>query len=62
MNRASRFATTLLVAGGLALAGLALGVGAAHAGGPYQWCPGDEPGGYGGPPNVCWSLFLPQPC
>jgi hypothetical protein len=47
MNRVSRLATTMLVAGGLGLAGLA-GAGIAHAGGPYQWCPGDDPGGYGG--------------
>jgi hypothetical protein len=47
MNRVSRIATTMLVAGGLGLAGLA-GAGIAHAGGPYQWCPGDDPGGYGG--------------
>ena len=48
MNRISRFATTVLVSGGLGLAGLGLGAGVAHATGPYQWCPGDDKGGYGG--------------
>jgi hypothetical protein len=40
------FATSLLVSGGLGLAGLGLAVGTAHAGpngGPYQWCPGQSP-------------------
>jgi hypothetical protein len=45
MNRISRFATTVLVSGGLGLAGLGLGAGIANAGGAYQWCPGDDMGG-----------------
>jgi hypothetical protein len=48
MKRLLRFATTVLVSGGLSLAGLGLGAGIAHAGSPYQWCPGDDAGGYGG--------------
>ena len=42
MYRASRLATSVLVSGGLALAGLGLGAGVAHAYtyGPFQWCPG----------------------
>ena len=39
------FATSLLVSGGLGLAGLGLAVGTAHAGpvgGPYRWCPGQS--------------------
>jgi len=37
-------ATTLLVSGGLSLAGLGLGAGAANAYtyGPFQWCPGQD--------------------
>jgi hypothetical protein len=70
MNRLSRFATTVLVSGGLSLAGLGLGAGTANAGGPYQWRPGDEPGGYGGGfntpadgrPNWNWAPFIPHPC
>ena len=40
------FATSLLVSGGLGLAGLGLAAGTAHAGpngGPYQWCPRQSP-------------------
>jgi hypothetical protein len=48
MNRISRLATTVVLSGGLGLAGLGLGAGIANAGGAYQWCPGDEVGGYGG--------------
>jgi hypothetical protein len=48
MNGISRLATTVAVAGGLGLACLGLGAGVANAGGRYQWCPGDEMGGYGG--------------
>ena len=47
-RRIARAATTLFVAVGLVLAGLTLGAGVAHAGGPYQWCPGDHKGGFGG--------------
>jgi len=32
----------------LGLAGLGLGAGIAHAGGPYSWCPGDDGNGFGG--------------
>jgi len=40
-RRIVRLATTVLVSGGLGLAGLGLGAGTAQAiGGPYQWCPG----------------------
>jgi hypothetical protein len=38
MNRMSRFATTVVMSGSLALAGLALGGGTAQA---DTWCPGD---------------------
>jgi hypothetical protein len=49
MNRIARLATTMLVSGGVGLAGLGLGAGVAHAAsGPYQWCPGDDAGGWGG--------------
>jgi hypothetical protein len=44
MNRTSRFATTVAVSGGLALAGLGLGAGTAQADPgtdmAYNWCPG----------------------
>ncbi len=64
MNGTLRLAAMVLVSGGLALACLTLGTGAAHAAGPYQWCPGDEPGGYGGGfnspadarPNWDWNV------
>ena len=48
MSRVSRLATTVLLSGGLCLAGLGLGAGIAHAEGPYQWCPGDDPRGFPG--------------
>jgi hypothetical protein len=49
MNQVSRLATTVLVSGGLGLAGVGLGAGIAHANeGPYQWCPGHDPGGHQG--------------
>jgi hypothetical protein len=40
----ARIATTLLVSGGLGMAALGLGAGAAHAYnyGPFQWCPGQD--------------------
>ena len=64
MNRSARFATTVVATAGLSLAGLGLGAGIANAGGPYQWCPGDEAGGYGGGfntpadarPNWDWNI------
>jgi len=66
MNRLSRFATTALVSGALGLAGLGLGAGVAQAAppsGPYNWCPGDDPGGgpggpfnSPGPPNWDWNV------
>ncbi|MET0451471.1 MAG: hypothetical protein ABW137_06510 [Mycobacterium sp.] len=64
MNRLSRLTMTALVSGALGLAGLGLGAGIAQAGGPYQWCPGDDPGGYGGGfntpadgrPNWDWNV------
>ena len=40
MNRISRFATTVLVSGGLGLAGLGLGADIAHAGGPTRGAQG----------------------
>jgi hypothetical protein len=44
MNRISRLAMTVLVSGGLGLAGLGLAAGTAQAdtGVPHQWCPGDS--------------------
>ncbi len=39
MNRISRFATAVVMSGGLGLAGLALGAGTAQA---DTWCPGDH--------------------
>ena len=53
MNRISRFAMALLVAGGLGVAGFGMAAGTARAepggwpgcdnpGGPCHWCPGDE--------------------
>jgi hypothetical protein len=52
--------TAVLVSG---VVGLAVsGAGIANAGGPYQWCPGQPRGGYGGalntpgPPNWDWSV------
>ena len=66
MNRVSRFATTVLVSGGLCLAGLGMGLGTAQAAppsGPYTWCTGDDPGGgpggpfnSPGPPNWDWNV------
>jgi hypothetical protein len=38
MNRISKFATSVVMSGGLGLAGLVLGVGPAQA---DTWCPGD---------------------
>lgn len=48
MKRIARLAAGLTVSGALGMAALGLGAGVASAGGPYQWCPGDEAGGYGG--------------
>jgi hypothetical protein len=53
MNRISRFAMAVLVAGGLGVAGFGMAAGTARAepggwpgcdnpGGPCHWCPGDE--------------------
>ena len=42
MNRIWRCAMTVLVSGGLGLAGLGLGAGIGHADGARQWCPGDD--------------------
>ncbi|MDT5008982.1 MAG: hypothetical protein QOH57_599 [Mycobacterium sp.] len=43
-RRLLRFATAVLVAGGLSLIGLGLGAGTANAYvyGPFQWCPGQD--------------------
>ena len=41
MNRISRLAATVLVSGGLSLAGLGLAAATAKADGPHRWCPGD---------------------
>ena len=69
-------ATIALLFGGLGLAGFGLAAGAAQAepgfapqyhgpvfaGGPYQWCPGQDKGGFGGafntpgPPNWDWGV------
>jgi hypothetical protein len=58
-------ATTLLLSGGLGLAGLELGAGTAEAAvGPYQWCPG-QPLPQNQQPNwdmgVChtWYFIVP---
>jgi hypothetical protein len=61
-------ATTLLVSGGLGLAGLGLAAGVAQADlrGPYQWCPGQSmqwPTGPWGLPvvwdmNVCHTWWV----
>ena len=60
-------ATSLLVSGGLGLAGLGLAAGTAHAG-AYHWCPGDPPpnallptanGGWSpGPVNPAWDTTV----
>jgi hypothetical protein len=61
-SRIARWATTAVLTGGLGLAGLGLGAGIANAGGPYQWCPGQDRGGFGGafntpgPPNWDWGV------
>ena len=56
MNRISRFATTVVMSGGLGLAGLALGAGPAQA---DTWCPGDHM--FNGIPNwdtsVCHEYY-----
>jgi hypothetical protein len=59
-------ATTLALSGGLGLMGMGMLAGPAHAappGGPYTWCPGDDPGGgpggpfnSPGPPNWDWKI------
>lgn len=50
-------ATTVLVSGGLGLAGLGLGAGIAQANlGPFHWCPGGHdrlPS-----PNVVWDMSV----
>lgn len=62
MNRILWLATTVLVSGGLSLAGLGLGAGIAQAGGARNWCPGDDPRGEPGgafttsPPNWDWNV------
>jgi len=48
MNRIARLATTMLVSGGLGLAGLGASTAYADPGyidpiGPYHWCPGGRP-------------------
>ena len=68
MNRISRFATTVVMSSGLALAGLGLAANAAHAdrvvwGPPCpsgrtcgEWCPGDSQYPPGGPGDfVTWD-------
>jgi hypothetical protein len=66
MKRISRFATAVVMSGGLGLAVLGLGESIAQAAdptGPYNWCPGDDPGGgpggpfnSPGPPNWDWGI------
>jgi hypothetical protein len=51
MNRISRFATTVVMSGGLGLAGLAVGTGTAAA---DTWCPGDYV--FTGMPN--WDMSV----
>ena len=61
MKRAlAAFATTVLVSGGLGLAGLGLGAGNAGAvnQGPFEWCPG-QPMSYPGPGNeFVWDMNI----
>jgi hypothetical protein len=47
----ARLATTVLVSGGLGLAGLSLGAGTAQADGPFQWCPGQWV-----PDDAAWDM------
>lgn len=64
MSRISRSATTVLVSAALGAAAVGLGAGVAQAAGPYQWCPGDDLGGFGGGfntpadarPNWDWNV------
>ena len=57
-------ATTLLVSGGLGLAGFGLAAGTAQAwsgdnGGPYQWCPGQTMNLPTGPgPTWVWDMHV----
>lgn len=60
MNRVSRFATAAVISGGLGLAGLGLGVGAAPAQpGGYTWCPGQALPSQGlrWDMNVCHTFY-----
>lgn len=71
MSRFAHSAMTALVSGGLALAGLSIGTGIAHADGERHWCPGDDPRGEPGgafltsPPNwdwgVCHTYYIVRP-
>lgn len=63
MNGISRFATTLLVSGGLGLAGLGLGADIALADSPaggYTWCPGQTLpfGGLRWDMSVCHTYYF----
>jgi hypothetical protein len=55
MNRISRFAATVVVSGGLGLAGLGLGLGTAQAY-SFHWCPGEEAPYTSGTINWDWNV------
>jgi hypothetical protein len=62
-RRIVRLATTVLVSGGLGLAGLGLGAGTAHAFtfGPFQWCPG-QPFAFDPPQQAGWPVWDMNVC